>query len=110
MQLTITPELLPLSFDADDVVRVGKTRVTLDTVITVFKGGARPEEIIECYPVLTLAQVYAVIAYYLNNETEVEAYLCQRQQEAGQIYANFTKKFPQSDLKEKLLAHQAKKS
>ncbi len=109
MQLTLTPEL-PLSLDADGVVRVGQTRVTLDTVIAVFKDGATPEEITECFPVITLAQVDDVIAYYEQHQEEVEAYLSQREQEAEQIYANFTKEFPQSDLKEKLLAHQAKKS
>jgi len=36
--------------DSHGVLRVGGTRVTLDTVIAVFKEGATPEEIVYRYP------------------------------------------------------------
>ncbi|MGB3402663.1 MAG: DUF433 domain-containing protein [Microcoleaceae cyanobacterium] len=66
---------MPLQTTADGVVRVGKTRVTLDTVVAVFKQGATAEEIVYRYPSLKLADVYATIAFYLNHESDVEAYL-----------------------------------
>jgi uncharacterized protein (DUF433 family) len=64
---------------------VGKTRVTLDTVVSVFNQGATAEEIVNRYPSLNLADVYATIAFYLKHQSEVEAYLQQRQQQAQKI-------------------------
>lgn len=37
MNLVIAAETAPLETNVDGVVQVGKTRVTLDTVVTVFK-------------------------------------------------------------------------
>jgi hypothetical protein len=44
MTLSIVAEAAPLKVTADGVVRVGKTRVTLDTIVAVFKQGATAEE------------------------------------------------------------------
>jgi uncharacterized protein (DUF433 family) len=49
--LAITTITSPLNADQDGVVRIGKTRVTLDTVIHAFKHGATPEEIAQRYPI-----------------------------------------------------------
>lgn len=67
MTLVVVAEPAPLQTNADGVVRVGKTRVTLDTVIAVFKQGSTAEEIVYRYPSLRLADVYAAIAFYLNH-------------------------------------------
>jgi len=66
--VTVT-EVVPIETDADGVIRVGKTRVTLDTLITAFNDGATAEEIAQQYPAVSLADVYAVIAYYLKRRT-----------------------------------------
>jgi Protein of unknown function (DUF433) len=50
MPLAIVAEPAPLETDTDGVVRVGKTRVTLDTVVSVFKQGTTAEEIVYRYP------------------------------------------------------------
>ena len=42
MSLTIDAEPVPLQADADGVVRVGGTRVTLDTIVVAFQQGLRP--------------------------------------------------------------------
>lgn len=85
MALAIVSEPAPLETNADGVVRVGKTRVTLDTVVAVFKQGSTAEEIVYRYPSLKLADVYATIAFYLNHQQEVEAYLQQRQQQSQEV-------------------------
>ncbi|WP_445263843.1 DUF433 domain-containing protein [Scytonema millei] len=72
MTLAIEAELAPLETNADSVVLVGKTRVTLDTVVAVFKQGATAEEIVYRYPSLKRADVNATIAFYLNHQQEVE--------------------------------------
>ncbi len=56
-------EVLPLKTDKDGVIRVSKTRVTLDTIVTAFLEGLTAEEIAAQYPVVPLADVYSVIGY-----------------------------------------------
>jgi uncharacterized protein (DUF433 family) len=80
MTIPIAAEPVPLEMDAEGVMRIGRTRVTLDTMIAAFVDGATAEEIVQQYPSLNLADVYAVIAYYLRRRSEVEAYL-QRQRD-----------------------------
>jgi uncharacterized protein (DUF433 family) len=69
---------VPLRTDAAGVLRVGKTRVSLDSVIAAFNEDATPEEIVQQYDVLALADVYTVIAYYLEYQSEIDAYLAKR--------------------------------
>lgn len=78
MSLAIDPEPVPLVTDVDGVVRVGTTRVTLDTVVAAFREGATSEEIVQQYPTLRLADVYSVIAYYLRHRVTVDTYLGDR--------------------------------
>jgi uncharacterized protein (DUF433 family) len=78
MSLTISTELPPLETDADGVVRVGGTRVSLDSVIYAFNEGSTPEEIVQQYTTLDLTNVYAVIGYYLQRRGEVNEYLASR--------------------------------
>ena len=74
---------IPLKTDQDDVIRVGNTRIRLDTVVHTFNDGHTAEEIVTQYPSLALADVYAVIAYYLKNRTIVDAYIKQRRKAAA---------------------------
>ncbi len=56
-------------------VRVGDTRVPIDTVLYHHKRGVSPRYIVRNFTTLTEADVYAVIAYYLQHRKEVDAYL-----------------------------------
>ena len=105
----ITSEPAPLEFTNDGVIRIGKTRVTLDTVIAVFKQGTTPEEIAYRYPSLKLADVYATIAFYLNHQQEVEVYLQQRQQQAQEIRRMNEARFDPQGLRDRLLARKAER-
>jgi len=107
MTLSIAAEPVPLETDADGVVRVGKTRVTLDTVLVAFEDGATAEEITHQYPSLHLADVYAVIAYYLRRRSDVEAYLRQRQQQAEKIQQQNEARFDPDGVRDRLLARRA---
>lgn len=71
-------EVVPLRTDADGVVRVGGTRVTLDTVVEAFQDGATAEEIVQQYPSLVLADVYQILGYYLKHADELGAYFAKR--------------------------------
>ena len=110
MTLAVVAEPAPLKTNADGVVRVGNTRVTLDTVIAVFKQGTTAEEIVYRYPSLRLADVYATIGFYLNHQQEVETYLQQRQQQAQEIRKVNEARFDPQGLRDRLLARKAEKS
>jgi uncharacterized protein (DUF433 family) len=68
---------VPLYQDKHGAVRVKGTRVHLDLIIYAFNQGLRPEEIIERFDTLELANVYAVINYYLHYRAEVDDYIRQ---------------------------------
>jgi len=97
-------EPIPLSTDADGVIRVAGTRVTLDTVIDTFMTGASPEEIVQDFPVLQLDDIYAVITYYLRHRAEVDAYLRERRTRAEAVRREIEAHSPQTGLRERLLA------
>ena len=106
MTLVVTAEPVPLKADIDGVVRVGKTRVTLYTVIKTFQNGATAEEIVYRYPSLKLADVYTTISFYLNHQQEVETYLQQRQNQAQTIYKMNEARFDPQGLRDRLIARQ----
>jgi uncharacterized protein (DUF433 family) len=75
----------PLREDATGALRVGDSRVLLELIIRAFQDGATPETIVQRYSTLVLADVYAVIAYYLHHRSEVEEYLTRREQSAEEV-------------------------
>lgn len=108
MALSIKTEPLPLLKDKDGVIRVGGTRVTLDTVVAAFNEGATAKEIVQQYPSLELADVYAIISYYLRKQPEVEAYLQKRQKHAEKIRKQNEARFDPQGIRERLLARSSK--
>jgi uncharacterized protein (DUF433 family) len=101
---------VPLRTDEAGAVRVGESQVLLDVVIREFAKGASPEEIVHAYSTLQLADVYAVIAYYLRHQAEVDRYLETRREEAEQLRQKIEAKQPsRSGLREKLLARRAQR-
>src|SRR5438045_2783088 len=78
MSTTIHADPVPLRLDAAGALRVGVTRVTLDTVLAAYRAGASAEEIAVRYDSLALADVHAAIAYCLRHPADVEAYLAGR--------------------------------
>ncbi|HEY7492335.1 MAG TPA: DUF433 domain-containing protein [Candidatus Tectomicrobia bacterium] len=62
----------------DEGYWVTGTRVSLDSIVFAFLDGLSPETIMaECFPVLTLEQVYGAITYYLAHCVEIDRYLQQ---------------------------------
>ena len=51
---------------------IAGTRVTVRSISVSYKQGCAPEEIVQQYERLTIAQVYAVLAYYHGNRAEIE--------------------------------------
>jgi uncharacterized protein (DUF433 family) len=107
MNIEFRPELAPLQTDRDGVIRVGKTRVTLDTVIQAFNEGATPEEIAQQYPSLDLTDIYATIAFYLRHREAVEAYLAERAQLAQTVRRENEARCDPAGVRARLLARRA---
>lgn len=104
MSLVIEAPPVPLRTDEHGVMRVGNTRVPLDTVVYTFNQGASPEEIVMSYPTLDLGDVYAVVNYYLHSRAEVDAYITQREAEAARIRDENEKRFPQAGIRARLIS------
>ena len=104
MNATNVLERVPIHTDAEGVVRVAGTRVTLDTVVGAFETGVTAEEIAQQYPTVPLVDVYSVITYYLRHKPEVETYLRKREDEAGRVREDVERQFPSAGLRERLLA------
>ena len=85
MSLIIQSETPPIQKDNSGTYRVGNSRVLLELVINAFKDGATPETIIQRYTSVSLADVYAVISYYLSHKEDVESYLAEREQQGEEI-------------------------
>jgi uncharacterized protein (DUF433 family) len=94
----------PLSAGSDGVVRVSATRVSLETIVGAFDAGATAEEIVQQYPSLELAPVYAVISYILDNRVEVDAYVTTRRDHARALQAQIEGYAPPHGIRERLLA------
>lgn len=105
--LSIKARPIPLEMDVDGVVRVGGTRVTLDTVIAAFNEGATAEEIVYQYPSLDLADVYAVLGYYLQRRSDVEAYLRQRERQREETREQNERHFDPRGIRDRLLVRRA---
>jgi uncharacterized protein (DUF433 family) len=95
MILPLKAEKVPIRIKADGSAYVGNTRVRLETVISAFHRGDSPEQIVDSFDVLSLAEVYGVIAYYLNHLEIVDAYIQQQNHLAEQIHHKIAKEHPQ---------------
>jgi uncharacterized protein (DUF433 family) len=102
--VSFVPQPPPIRADDDGVLRVGGTRVRLETIINAFKNGSAAEEILLKYPSLDLTDIYAVITYYLWSHEEVEAYLEERRRTAEIVRRENETRFPPAGVRERLLA------
>ncbi len=100
------PFHFPLRIDEHGVVRVGETRVTLDSVVAALRSGKMLEEILESYPTLSLADVEAVSTYYFVYRQAVDAYVAKRRKEALRLREEIleTQQHAPTSLRSRLLA------
>jgi uncharacterized protein (DUF433 family) len=84
-------------------IRIKGHRIAIEHVLRFYKEGVSPEDIVRIhYPSLTVAQVYATIAYYLQNQQVVEAYLRRGEEVAESFYQEWLRTHKPSPLEEKL--------
>ena len=95
---------LPIHEDADAVLRVGGTRVTLDVLVAAFDEGATAEEIVQQYPSLALGDVYAVLGHVIHHRVEIDGYLRRRANVAEGVRGENERSFDPSGVRARLLA------
>lgn len=71
----------------DEVYLIGGSRVSLDSLVYLFREGVSAEGVVESYPALTLEQVHGALAFYLANQDEVDRYLAKGQRIAAAEHA-----------------------
>jgi len=101
LPLDANPHLLRL--DEGGVVRVGQSRISLDLIVEQYENGLAPEDMVRAYDTLVLADVYAVIAYYLQYRDEVRTYLKRRAEESETLREKIEAERPRV-AREELLA------
>lgn len=95
---------LPLREDEHGIIRVSGSRVTLDSVVTLFDRGATAEEIAQCFPSLSLGDLYAVLSYVVVRRADVETYLTRRHREDDEAREDADRRSPPTGLRARLLA------
>jgi uncharacterized protein (DUF433 family) len=104
-----TTQAVPLTIVEGGTIRITGTRVSLDVVIHHYQRGESPEEIQEAFPTLNLADIHAVISYYLNHREEVEEYLRQQEVKAEELRQKIESSpfhVDRQGLRERLMARQ----
>ncbi len=84
----------------DGVYYVPETRISLDSIVYAFREGWSPETIREDFEGLTLAHVYGAIAFYLDHQADIDAYLLQRKERWAELERQGTPASP--DLQARL--------
>jgi len=82
-----TTQTVPLERWKDGTIRVGGSRLLFDMVVNAHNRGACPEEIFESFPSkdYTVADIYAVVAYYLQHKPQLDAYLKRKDKVADEL-------------------------
>lgn len=104
MSVVVSTSEIKLTKTEAGVLRIGDTRVSLDSVIIAFNQGSAPEEIVYDYDSLSLSEVYAAISYYLQNQREVDLYLAERANQNEQLREAVEVRFNPTGIRERLLA------
>lgn len=104
MTVSISTSEFRYNLTAAGVMRVGSTRVSIDSVIHAFKQGYSPEEIALDFDSLTLGEVYSAINYYLQHKDEVEKYLAERASQEEQLRSGVEKRFDPKAVRDRLLS------
>jgi uncharacterized protein (DUF433 family) len=80
-----TTQNVPLTLSEEGTIRVTGSGVTLETLVYQYQQGNSAEAILESFPTLKLADIHAVISYYLNHPDQVNEYLNEQEKKARSV-------------------------
>jgi uncharacterized protein (DUF433 family) len=93
-----------LTKDADDWIHITGSRIGLEHLVYYYEEGYSPEMLASEYPSLRLAEIHKVIAFYLENRAEVEAYISQNRAELEKLKRTSPKGPSIEELRQRLEA------
>lgn len=86
--MAIHPQAIEHVQERDGELYIGQSRVTLSSVIAVWKqADQRPESIPAAYPAVSLAAAYSAVAYYLDHQEELDRYFEEGRREFERLRA-----------------------
>lgn len=103
MQLAHITDPHPLRQDEHGVIRIGQTRVALQSIVYLFDQGASAEEIALRFDALSLAEVYASSSFYLSHREQVLDYVETQRQASEQARQQAEQHLPSSMVRARLL-------
>jgi uncharacterized protein (DUF433 family) len=80
-----TTQNVPLTLAEDGTIRLVGSRVTLESVVYRYQQGDSAEAILESFPSLRLADIHAVISYYLNHRDQLNEYVRNQEKKARAV-------------------------
>lgn len=95
---------MPLAKHEGGIIRVRGTRVSLDSIVYAYNDGISPEEIVNRFPSVNLADTYLVVGYYLSNKETIDAYLMRREAEAEEMQREVERVQSPAARREQLMA------
>jgi uncharacterized protein (DUF433 family) len=81
--------------DQEEGLRIAGPRVSLSSVVVSFQAGQTPQQIVDSFPTVALAQVYGAIAYYLENEQVINEYFAEVQRRFEKLVRPLSEQAPE---------------
>ena len=66
-------------------LRIDGTRITVHRIATLYKQGQTAEDIFQTYPHLSYSQIYVALAYYHENQAQIDADLAEMDAEYDRL-------------------------
>jgi uncharacterized protein (DUF433 family) len=99
-----------LARDRYGYIHLAGHRIGLRHVVELYQDGYTPEMLHDHFPTLPLALIYKVIAFYLENQTEVDAYIRQSRETLDREAAGPQQGPNATELRQRMEARQPKES
>ena len=80
-----TTQNVPLTQMEDGTIRISGSRISFEAVVYQYEQGDSAEKIHESFSSLRLADIHAVISYYLNHREQVNDYLRDQEKKARAV-------------------------
>jgi len=100
---------IPLEFinHPVELIRVKGTRIPIDTIIAAYQRGDTVTEIDVGFPTVGLSNIFAILSYYVENQTMIDAYLARGEAFAEKMQDKWESLHPQNKFPRKVNGYKA---
>jgi uncharacterized protein (DUF433 family) len=103
----LVPTVPPVREDSGGVLRIGRTRVSLDSLVAAYNEGASADELAEGFPTLTLGYIHATLGFYHQNRADLDAYLEHARTEEDRLQEETQRRFQTDAGRDRIVARRA---